>query len=202
MPHAAGFEASADLLLPELPQGGATWIAYSLGARVALSLALRHPGRCERLVLIGGNPGLEEAAARAARARWDASWAARLAAEPLVEVFEDWGRLPIFESQRRLPPELLRAQDRLRCSHPGAGLAAVMRCLGLAAMPNYWPRLLELPPTLFVAGALDEKYTAIGRRMSAAAPQVELRLIPGAGHNPLLESPAALAAVIEGWLSA
>lgn len=36
-----------------------TLVGYSLGARLALTLALRHPGACSRLVLVSGSPGLE-----------------------------------------------------------------------------------------------------------------------------------------------
>ncbi len=69
-------------------------------------------------------------------------------------------------------------------------------------MPPVWDRLAELElPVLLLAGALDEKYVAAGRRMaSAAAERRRSRTIPEAGHAPQLEGPDAVAAELRAFL--
>jgi pimeloyl-ACP methyl ester carboxylesterase len=46
-------------------------------------------------------------------------------------------------------------------------------------------------PVTLIAGARDEKFAALARRMHALLPRAELRLIEGAGHAPHLENPPA-----------
>jgi pimeloyl-ACP methyl ester carboxylesterase len=48
-----------------------TVVGYSMGGRLALYLALRHPDRCAGLFLESASPGLEDAGERAARRRAD-----------------------------------------------------------------------------------------------------------------------------------
>ncbi len=64
--------------LDELAVGRATFVGYSMGGRLALYLALRHPERCAALFLESASPGLEDAGERAARHRSDEEKAARL----------------------------------------------------------------------------------------------------------------------------
>jgi 2-succinyl-6-hydroxy-2,4-cyclohexadiene-1-carboxylate synthase len=44
-------------------------------------------------------------------------------------------------------------------------------------------------PTLLIAGEIDEKYRALGQRMSGLLPRSRLVVIPGAGHAVHLEQP-------------
>ena len=45
-------------------------------------------------------------------------------------------------------------------------------------------------------GGEDEKYAAIGHRLRQAVPHAQLWRMAGVGHNPLVEAPEALAAVL------
>ena len=46
-------------------------------------------------------------------------------------------------------------------------------------------------PVRLIAGAQDEKFAAIARRMAGLLPRAELTLIPDCGHAPHLERPQA-----------
>ena len=194
-----GFEGAAARIAAAVAAlgRGATLCGYSLGARLALAAALLRPEIAAELILVGVNPGLADPAARAARAAWDAGWAARLRAEGIEAFAAAWEALPLFATQRALPEDKRAAQRALRLKGDAASLAAAMETLGLAAMPDYAPRLAELAaPTTLVAGGLDAKFRAIA---AAAAPSLRrgrFVVAPGAGHNVVLEAPAFLAGLL------
>lgn len=54
-------------------------------------------------------------------------------------------------------------------------------------------------PVLYVAGVLDEKYSAVAARVRAAGLPTEL--VPDAGHNAHLEASSNFAGIVEGVLA-
>lgn len=171
-------------------------IGYSLGARVALALALRAPGLAARLTLIGVNPGIDDSA-RAERRAADQRWARLLRERGIEDFATAWQAQPIFASQARLPASVLRRQHALRRGHDPEALAASLETMGLGAMPDYRERLPELTvPTRIIAGALDDKFLTIARDMIRQAPAIDLHLLGDCGHNPVLERPADLARIL------
>ena len=170
---------------------------YSMGGRLALALALAHPQRVARLTLVGVHPGLEDPAERASRRAADERWCALLEQRGIAAFVSAWEEQPMWHSQRALPAEVRERQRRVRLGHDPHRLAAALRALGTGAMPPMWPALARLaPPTDLVVGALDERYRALARSIADRAPLARVVEIPGAGHNPILEAPAALAQVL------
>jgi 2-succinyl-6-hydroxy-2,4-cyclohexadiene-1-carboxylate synthase len=166
---------------------------YSLGARLSLGLALRHPELVSRLTLISGQPGLEDAREREHRRAADETWCRQLENEGTAAFAEAWQAQPLFASQNALPRELCSAQARERLAHSAQGLALSLRTVGLAEMPNYWPKLASLTlPVDLVAGALDEKFHALAVRTQRELPNATLHVVRDSGHNVLLERPNAL----------
>ena len=170
---------------------------YSLGARIALGLLARYPGRYAGATLIGVNPGLRSEAARLERARSDAAWAQRLRSGGIDRFVAAWEAQPIFATQAALPEALRAAQRALRRSHDPSSLAACLERLGLAATPSLWPALPAITaPIHLIAGAEDPAYAAIAEEMLTLLPDARLTLVPGAGHNPVLEAPQQIAALL------
>jgi 2-succinyl-6-hydroxy-2,4-cyclohexadiene-1-carboxylate synthase len=174
-------------------------VGYSMGARVALGLALRNPERFTRLTLIGVNPGLEDQRARAERRAWESRWIQLLTREGIDAFADAWEALPLWQSQRALPPERLARQRAARRAHDPRGLAAALDVLGLGAMPNLWPELprLEMPIHLIV-GERDAKFSRLAERIAARAPLARIFSVPDAGHNPILEAPHEVAPLLHG----
>jgi 2-succinyl-6-hydroxy-2,4-cyclohexadiene-1-carboxylate synthase len=172
---------------------GAHLCGYSLGARLALGLLARHPGLFARATLIGVNPGLPAGAEeRAQRADGDERWAL-LAERSPADFLAQWAAQPLFASQRTAGAEALAAQARERAAHDGAALAGAMRALSLARMPDWRPFLPGLAmPVHLVVGEFDAKFVAIARAMLPAIPHARLTVVPGAGHNVVLERPDAI----------
>jgi 2-succinyl-6-hydroxy-2,4-cyclohexadiene-1-carboxylate synthase len=193
-PAAADFDQELARLSALLPAGRRSVVCgYSLGGRLALGLLQRAPEQFRAAVLIGVNPGLESAAERQTRRLEDERWAALLESEGTAAFVEAWSKQPLFASQSGLGPEQLERQQRIRESHEPKALAQALRGLGLAAMPNYWPLLERISlPVQLIAGEADPKFSALGRRMQRALPRAHLRIVPGAGHNVVLERPDAI----------
>jgi len=170
---------------------------YSLGGRVALGLMVRHPALVRGGTLIGAGAGLRTEAERKERATRDAKWIELLENEGIEEFIRRWEELPIFSSQKRLDAATLDAQRARRLSHSPAALAASLRALGQAVMPNYWPVLETIDmPVHLVAGGEDGKYAAIATMMAARLKHAWVTTISGTGHNVVLEKPGLLADAI------
>ena len=173
---------------------------YSLGARVALAIALAAPSRVASLVLVAGTAGIRDVAERRSRAVADEALAVSIEEGGLEAFVGGWMALPIFAGT----PPAARAvwEADLRRGTPD-GLAAALRGLGQGACPPVWDRLRELTmPVTVVVGARDAKYRAIADELVAALPDPRLVVVPGAGHGLPREAPDALAAVLRGDLSA
>jgi len=169
---------------------------YSMGARIALHVALAAPGRVERLVLVSATAGIEDASERAGRRAADEALAA-FAEHATIEAFADrWLAQPLFA---RDPPAVGASarQDILR-NDPRA-LAAALRGVGTGTMEPLWGRLAELPmPVAVLAGERDHKYVALGEVLVAALPDARLIVVPGAGHGLPREAPQAVAEAVVG----
>jgi 2-succinyl-6-hydroxy-2,4-cyclohexadiene-1-carboxylate synthase len=168
---------------------------YSLGGRVALHVALAHPQRVSRLVLVASTAGIDDPALRAERRAADVSLADDTE-RGSIEAFADrWMHQPLFAGTPPAAAAHWRA-DILR--NDPAALAAVLRGLGAGAMDPLWDRLGELDgmPVTIIAGERDGRYAAIGRRLAGALPGGRLLLVPGAGHGLPREAPQAVAAAI------
>ena len=90
-------------------------VGYSMGGRVALTAACRHPERIRSLTLIGASAGLADPDERAERAAADDALA-ELIESDLAAFVDRWMANPLFATQARLGEPFLaeaRAQ-RLR----------------------------------------------------------------------------------------
>ena len=194
----------ADELAQVLESRGARRVValgYSMGGRVALRLALRHPARVAGLVLESTSPGIADPVERAARTRADGALADRIERDGIVAFVNEWERLPIWASQAALP-ESVRARLRAtRLMGNPTGLANSLRGAGAGADASVLDRLGEITvPVLLVAGALDEPYIALARAMEAMLPRARVAILPDAGHAVHLEQPAAFASLVAGFL--
>ena len=199
-PAQNSFEAEVDRLAAWLASRTNEPVAlagYSLGGRLALGLLARHPERFCGAVLVGCHAGLRDAAARAERRAADEALADSLEREGIEAFVDRWQELPLFASQKRLPESLQAAQRARRLAHDPSGLAASLRRVGAGAMPNLWDRLASIEvPIALVVGELDTKFRALGETMAQSWPAASLEIVPGAGHNVVLEAPEHVARVM------
>lgn len=180
-----------EALVEALGLASAHWVGYSMGARVALQLAIMFPERALSLTLESGSPGISDSKERDERRAQDEAFAAAIESRGVAWFVDRWEELPVFESQRRLPDAIHAAQRTRRLANRPEGIAGSLRGIGQGTR-YLGDRLGGLRvPTLLLAGALDVKYATLAAGMAASIPDSEVVLIPGAGHNIHLEEPRA-----------
>ena len=180
----AALAESLDVIAPVVLVG------YSQGGRIARHLAARHPHLVSRLALVSTNPGLapEE---RAARAVADKALAKRIVNLGLHGFLDEWLAQPLV-AVSGIGEERRRTDRAIRERNTAEGLATALRGLGQGVVPPVASQDL-LMPTLWIAGAADAVYCDLARRN--ARPGMA-QIIPDAGHNLVLETPASLAAIV------
>ena len=161
-------------------------VGGSMGGVVAQHLALRHPQRVGRLLLVA--TGAMTADPPAALAKAD-----HLAKAPWVEATV----APIVDAffHRAMPEEEIAAfrQVALSARQPAAVEAAISN-----ARSSILDRLPAIAvPTLIVQGRHDRARTPEhGAAMGGLIPDARLAVIEDAGHTPQLEQPAAFHDVV------
>jgi 3-oxoadipate enol-lactonase len=169
-------------------------LGNGLGGFVALSLAIRHGGRFERMVLVGSAVAFPEAGRATFRA--------------LAGKVEQDGMAAVAgAAMRRMFP------DEFIAAHPEvvAGREAVFRridprvfaaaCRALAALDLGAELKRILNPALIVVGARDEATPpALGRELADGLANATLVELPGLGHCPHIQDPDAFVAAIAPFL--
>lgn len=188
-------------MLSRLAQTGPLHVlGYSLGARIALRLAVEHPWAVGRLVLESPSAGIADPAEREDRRRADDRLADELERDGLDAFVERWERTPIFASHASLAPGVAERQRAIRLAQDPAGLAASLRLAGQGAMEPLHDRLGEVrAPTLVIVGAEDPARPR-GEIVARGIPNARLEIVDGAGHTPHLERPDAFLALVSEFL--
>jgi pimeloyl-ACP methyl ester carboxylesterase len=178
-------------------------LALSLGGRVAMDFAGRHPHRVERLVVVDIGPEI----APAGRARVGALMAG---APERFETVED-----VVAHMRANSPRYAEAMLRHRARHavrplPGGGftwkydraLRDAIRQGRLRVPTDLWPQWSAIAcPTLLVRGAESDVLSEeTAKRMVDALPTARLVVVPGAGHTVPGDQPVAFQSLLREFL--
>lgn len=172
-------------------------LGYSLGARVALHVAIGPDLPLRRVVFIGVTAGIEDPAARERRRDSDDTLADELEASGDVEHFVDaWLRGPMFE---RLGIDAAGRAERLR--NTASGLASSLRLCGAGTQQPVWDLLPTLPyPVLAMAGSDDIRFASHALRVARLVPEAVACLVPGGGHAVHLAQPEQAGRIVRHWL--
>lgn len=202
--HAPGtFSYHEDVvrLLDSLKIGRATVVGCSFGSNVALDLALAHPERVERLVLVSPSVGDGDSSEviRAFGEREEAALERGDLDAAVEENLRMWVDGP-HRSPGEVDPALRRfvgAMQRAALEIPTPDGVVLARLV-----PPARDRLPEVGArTLVVAGSLDvEHVLSVARRLAAEVPGARLEIIEGAAHLPTLEKPREWGRLLEGFL--
>lgn len=192
----------------------------SMGGHIAILEAADHPRWVQSMVLVDpAVPGMRAARPDPAML----AMAAALSIPGLVEVVLDRrvralgpeGLVQrtlalVCADPSRVPPEVVRAHVELtrERSHLGPqssrAFVQASRSIGLRmADPRFWARVrLVKAPTLVIHGTLDRVIPlAAARELARRRPDWTLRVIEGAGHVPMMETPDQFLHVLNEWMA-
>ena len=189
-------------------------IGYSMGGRLAIQLAaarLQAQGwLISGLIILSGNPGMDDEAERRERLAHDARLAKRLRSMPPLTfaawLRDEWYALPLWGRHLRAHPAFDEMLSRRCDGARAADRAAVLERESVGCQPSYWDWLTAPPlPVLFVAGGEDSTYTKVACELSrrrseirrdsldpvgsgAAHPaHLQVAIVPHVGHALLTE---------------
>ena len=168
-------------------------VGYSMGARMALHVALQHPEMVSQLVLISGTPGLKTQTERDARRNSDNELANRIEKIGTPLFIDEWLALPIFSG---LTKDSNQRNDRLQNSPKG--LADSLRHAGTGTQESLWENLHRLSmPVHLITGELDVKFNTIASDMNPLLQSSEMTVVPNVGHTVHLEDPTTSSQILD-----
>ena len=188
-------------------EGAPVLVGYSMGGRIAAETLVRHPDLpLAGLVLESAGLGPADETARAVLAERNGAWAARLRDEGVAAFMDWWETLPLFATQRDLPPVVRVAIRAEREARDAESLARSLETWGAHHQTTEADTLAALAAAhraglsvRYLAGARDAKYAAVADRVRAAGlPAV---LILQVGHNTHLEQPEVFLCGLDPFLA-
>ena len=192
----ASLSETADLIAEVLPEEPIALGGYSFGGRVALHVALRHPSRISKLVLLSATRGIGDKVEREERRDRDDDLAERLLNLGTDEFLDEWLAQPMFATLPFDPAE------RTARSTDAQGMANSLRSSGTGNQEFLSPRLSEIEvPTLCIAGSLDKKFVGEGNHLAQRIKNGSLVIVEDASHAVHLEKPEEVAKLVADFLN-
>ena len=189
----------AAALLQTLDPGPVHFAGLSMGGFVGMRLALWHPELLKSLIILesSADPEPDENKPRYRRMNFVARWFGLGVVVDRV--------MPIMFGQSFLndparAAEKAQWRDRIRGNDRKGIVRAVQ---GVIDRDGVIDRITEVTtPTLVLVGEEDVATVPLkSERICAAIPGARMQILPGAGHSSSIETPDAVNAAIEGFLS-
>lgn len=187
-------------------------VGYSMGARIALYMALRCNKKISGAIIISGSPGLKDEAAKRTRKAQDDARAHYLVKHGLHCFMDMWYEGELWNSLRRHPHFKQIVGSREQHDDIDA-LAKSLSQLSLGRQPSLWKDLrICNKPLLFIVGENDQKFKDIAWGMCSEidtgleaegnrSKMHEVLEVPECGHAVHLENPLPLINAVRKFLN-
>lgn len=177
-------------------------LGYSMGGRLALSLAATEPNRIRSLILESSSPGLNSQEERSTRKQSDQMLANEIKEKGINAFVDKWEKIPLFSTQNRLPHETRERIRQLRLQNSSIGLANSLIGMGTGSQPSWWNKLSHIDiPVLLLCGELDPKFCDIAKSMHNLLPNSYIKEINDAGHAIHVEQPRIFGKIVNEFLN-
>lgn len=151
---------------------------YSMGARLALSLAIEKPNLLQGLILESGTFGIEVEAERQARQALDGARADQIIGN-FDNFLNEWQKMDLFKYD-------IEDYDlkKIQKNQNPYWMANSLLGFGTGTMPLLRDKLTTMViPTLLITGEFDSKFTRINQVMKKELPTADLIILPESGHR-------------------
>lgn len=163
---------------------------YSMGARLALQIALHRSDLLLGLILESGTFGIEGETERQARQSLDASRADQITGN-FEGFLADWKKMPIFKNEDEV--SVSKELEQIQHEQNPTWMASSLLGFGSGTMPCVRNQLKGLPTsTLLITGKSDSKFVRINQTMHKELRDSQLTIIEKAGHRVHIDQPIAL----------
>ncbi len=174
-------------------------LGYSMGGRIALTYACTQPHRVSSLILESTGLGPDTAQQHQAMLKRDLDLIERLSTAKIKDFVDFWEGMSIFETQKRLPPEVRKKIRAERLANDPRALALTVRGSGQHTMANLTRQIEALPlPVLYMAGILDRKYLKNAEKLQHN--KGISCILANTGHNIHVEDPDAFCRRVQQFL--
>ncbi|PGM96960.1 2-succinyl-6-hydroxy-2,4-cyclohexadiene-1-carboxylate synthase [Bacillus cereus] len=176
-------------------------LGYSMGGRLAITIACLYPEYVRSLLLENCTAGLESEESRKERREKDERLADKIEQEGIRSFVSMWENIPLFETQKRLAQNVKEAVRKERLANNPKGLANSLRGMGTGAQPSWWNELQNLKmPVFLLNGESDEKFFRLLKNIEKCIPHAKFVKIDGAGHAIHVEQPEKFDTIVKGFL--
>ncbi|WP_338750833.1 2-succinyl-6-hydroxy-2,4-cyclohexadiene-1-carboxylate synthase [Bacillus sp. FJAT-52991] len=176
-------------------------LGYSMGGRLALTMAVLFPEIVQSVMLESTSPGLKTEEERAARRTADEKLAMKIETEGIKAFVDFWTNIPLFATQKKLSLAKQKVIRHQRLQNNVVGLSGSLKGMGTGSQPSWWKKLSALKiPVLLVTGTLDEKFTNIALEMNKQLPQVTWKEVSRKGHAIHVEDCEEFGTIIREFL--
>jgi 3-oxoadipate enol-lactonase len=191
--------ADAARVLDDRGIGGAHVVGLSMGAAVALELAIRMPHRVKSLVLVGGGAGGPATATPSVRA---AAGTVGTVLSDTVRHRHAWPAAALFSTGfREEHPDKVAEYMPYFARHRAPPWTTGWQTLAIACFGRRASLARVRPPTLVLHGGCDVMAPVANAQLLAdGIPGAELHVVPDAGHAVPLEQPVASARLLVQWV--
>lgn len=177
----------------QISKGPVHLIGYSMGGRLLLDFAHKHPDRVKSLCLISARPGLLPEENYLARRKWELSWAEWVLDLGWEDLLQKWGEQEIFSGGPNLE---IKESEGLR-----EELSLALINWSITQSRSAWHDLEKLKvPNFWLFGDRDEKYLIVEHKIRSQSGASMTQIIRDAGHRVPIEQPKQVAKAIERWL--
>ncbi|MGX6970098.1 2-succinyl-6-hydroxy-2,4-cyclohexadiene-1-carboxylate synthase [Vagococcus bubulae] len=177
-------------------------LGYSMGGRLALSYAVKHPTKINQLILESSSPGLSGYDERKKRRMSDNRLACLLTDKGIHHFVDFWENIPLFATQKKLSTSTQETIRNERLSQNPYGLAMSLRYFGTGIQPPLWDKLslLNGVPVALLVGEYDKKFVSLANQMVEKISRGHVITFSKSGHCIHLEKPNEFAETIRDIL--